>query len=83
MSQNHLKKLSRLVLAVFLAGFTIAACNNKKEEKKDPPKTDTPAAKPATDPATPAPDDTTGNGGEVPKEKPTAPADKVSPGGGL
>ncbi|MEQ1676030.1 MAG: hypothetical protein ABL876_04995 [Chitinophagaceae bacterium] len=72
MNQNHLKSISRAMLAVLFAAFTFAACNNSGDKKKEEPaKTDTVAPTPAPAPTTP---DSTGAGDTL-KQKPTAPGD--------
>lgn len=74
MNQNITKKASRLALVLLLAATTFSACNNGGDKKKEEaPKVDTPAPPPAeTKPTGP---DSTGQGGDTLKQKPTAPGD--------
>jgi cytochrome c5 len=72
MNLNHPKPVYQIVLALFIAAFTITACNNSSEKKEEPAKTDTPAV---TKPAEPAPNAPDSLGGDTLKLKPTAPGD--------
>jgi hypothetical protein len=75
MNQNITKKASRLALVLLLAATTFSACNNGGDKKKEEaPKVDTPAPPPPAE-TKPTGPDTTGQGGDTLKQKPTAPGD--------